>query len=200
VVQDPNTDVDRAMAALSASPMPYRTFPDMTASPLGKDQSPRRAVDFPLLVSALPEVAQFPIPNSSAGRTLAPKDVESPPVAGHPPVPQHEPAEAALARARTRAPEIPSEARTVQPKTRPQTHESMGAPASFAPAPPLNPPFRPSVSPMSSRPRAVTRPLTGANEPSTPLAVVFRILRAGEAHVGGRNEVQTGLHNMFRYL
>jgi hypothetical protein len=200
MAQDPNTDVDRAMAALSASPTPYRNFPDMTASPAGKDQSSRRAADFPLLLSALPEVAQFPIPSAPSGRTLAPRDVESPPAAKHPPVPQHEPVEAMVARARTRAPEIPSETRTVQPRTVPQPHENTGPSAGFAAPPPANPPFRRSVSPMSPRQHATTRPLADANEPSTPLAVVFRILRSGEAHVGGRNEIQTELLNVFRHL
>jgi hypothetical protein len=196
MVQDSNTDVGRAMAALSVSQMPYHNFPDVTASPNAKDPSPRRAEDFPLLVSALPEAAQSPVPSTPAGRTLAPKDVESPAVAKPPPVTQHQSAEAVAERGRTGATAIPSETGPVQRKVVPQPHENAGPSLNFAPTPP----FRRSVSFPASRQHAFTGPVGGTNESPTTLEVVFRILRSGDAPAERRNELQTGLQNMFRYL
>ena len=55
-----DTDVERAVAALGAPSMAYRTFRPEPPTPRAATQSQSAAVAFPLLAAALPEVRQYP--------------------------------------------------------------------------------------------------------------------------------------------
>jgi hypothetical protein len=57
-----DTDVERAVAALGAPSMAYRTFRPEPPTPRAATQSQSAAVAFPLLAAALPESASIPMP------------------------------------------------------------------------------------------------------------------------------------------
>jgi len=57
-----DTDVERAIAALGAPSMTYRTFPPERSTPQVAPESQSAAVAFPLLAEALPEAASIPMP------------------------------------------------------------------------------------------------------------------------------------------
>jgi hypothetical protein len=76
MAQSPNSDVDRALATFSASPMQYRSFEDPHRAIADPNQTAPSALEFPLLCEALPEVVQFPIPAVIPAMPLEPLEFD----------------------------------------------------------------------------------------------------------------------------
>jgi hypothetical protein len=165
------------MAALSASPMPYRNF---VAAPTAKQQIEYKAA-FPLLVTVLPEVVQFPIPHVPDLRI---------PTSDRPASPLPEPQQANPVAIEPRAPAKPVAGR---PDVRRAPDQIGAGPKS-----------------LPSAPRDLSRhhvPLTrGQNEPTpgprvadgqkTPLAALFRRLQVENPSSEQRTEAQSTLRDM----
>jgi hypothetical protein len=195
VTQDPNSDVDRAVAAFGASPMPYRTFGDVPTAPAGPDKAAERVVDFPLLLAALPEVAQLRIPNALDAGTPKPDNSEKPYAASFEPV-------------KTRGKAPGTEAPTLVPhKLEVQTSPRTAAPEQArrirkrAVESSVNSPVQRDGAPsLTVLHRAAPR-FTAAQIHRTPLDEVFRTLGAAAwPWQDKRAEIHTELQNMFRLL
>ena len=189
VAQDPSSDVDRAMTALGATPMPYRSFADVPSTPNISNQAAGGTTDFPLLASALPEVARFQMPHALFARTPAPDNPER--AAMGTPAPMNagvvESAAPALANIDT------------QPHVMPFSGHDRKFDAPTA-SPSVGPPFRRPPPSGGRQPHIVDLPLDGVSEHRTPLGAVFRTLLAAEPSRKPRTEAQKGLQNMFSLL
>jgi len=191
VPKDPNSDVDRAMATFTATPMPYHSFANTPAAPVGLDQAALPSGDFPLLVAALPEVTEFPMPHS-ADRTIGREH------------PGNRPA-----------------ATPMQTETKgPAAHQPAMAPASFKvqtfaaiptpeqaglatrPTVPLavNTRFPQSMAPVVPKQHAVAPLLADTHTQRTPMSAVFRTLLAVGSSHEKRTELPSGLQNLFNLL
>jgi hypothetical protein len=189
VAQGPNSDVDRAMTALGATPMPYRSFADVPSAPTISTQEAGGTADFPLLVSALPEVARLQIPHPLSARTPAPDNPERS-ATGTP-----APVNAGVVETAARAP--------ANLDTRPNVMAISGHDRTFDPptaSPSIDPPFRRPSPSRGPQPHTAGLPLDGAGGHRTSLGAVFRTLHAAEPNRKPRTETQKGLQNMFSLL
>jgi hypothetical protein len=189
VAQDPNSDVDRAMTALGATQMPYRSFADVPSAPTISIQGAGGTADFPLLVSALPEVARLQMPHPLPAGTPAPDDPER--SATGTPAPMN----AGVIEAAARAP--------ANLDTRPNVMPISGQDRKFdAPtaSPSIDPPFRRPSPSRGPQPHTARLPLDGVDGHRTSLGAVFRTLHAAEPSRKPRTETQKGLQDMFGLL
>jgi hypothetical protein len=72
VADDSNNDVNRALAACGASPMPYRNFEELDRVALDPSPTIPNAYEFPLLLEALPEIGQIPVAGATPEQPVAP--------------------------------------------------------------------------------------------------------------------------------
>jgi hypothetical protein len=179
------------MAALAVSSMPYRNFVDVSPPP-SSGRTVQLAVDFPLLLAALPEIALFPIPHPPAA-PLVPHDRP-----GNPPLAF----ELATTEAAGVATIVPAETPDGHrqscdlPTTSQQAASLAGQTGSF----PIDLQVRrdPALRAPKQRPALVS--LVTIHAERTPLGAVFRTLRAAGPDIEKRHESQSQLQNMFDLL
>jgi hypothetical protein len=70
-VNGSNDDVNRALAAFGALPMPYRVFEETHGRASNPEPTPPADFEFRLLCAALPEVTQIQVPAASLARSIA---------------------------------------------------------------------------------------------------------------------------------
>jgi hypothetical protein len=189
VAQDPNSDVDRAMTALGATQMPYRSFAEVPSAPTISTPGAGGTADFPLLVSALPEVAQSQIPYPFSARVPAPDNPERS-ATGTP-----APTNAGVVETAARAP--------ANLDTRPNVMPIPGQdPICDAPtaSPSIAPPFRRPSASRGPQPQTARLPLDGIGGHRTSLGAVFRTLHGAEPNRKPVTETQKGLQDMFSLL
>jgi hypothetical protein len=174
------------MAAFAASPMPYRTFGAGPVAPARAEPAINRiaaakpldeagrAAAFPLLVAALPEVTQFPMPDPPPAEVTAPAK----PLA---PVP--------------RSHEAPPTFGTSAPEMSPITKQTdtLELPSRAA----FNVPVSQASVIRKPKQHTVSPP---ANSGQTPLAAMFHILQAASPPLQERTALQSELRNMFGRL
>jgi hypothetical protein len=196
-------DVDRAMAAFAAAPMPYSNF---GASPMaqgnrsggtsvapadaartsgdaaGREPGPKNAVAFPLLIDALPGLTQsgMPVPPSGMSmtqerfRTAVPTPGRTAPMIGTP---------------------RPVDRQTGQSSgTRPSS-ELTGGESDLTDVFGL-----PFGSGRTTRPRAPLPLPRSLDNGATPLAAVFHVLQATSPSHAGPFESRAGLQDIFSRL
>jgi hypothetical protein len=189
VAQDPNSDVDRAMTALGATPMTYHSFAAVPSAPTVSTPAAGGAADFPLLVSALPEVARFQMPHPLSARTSVPDNPER---------------SATRTQASTNAGGVETAAQaSTNLETGPNVMPISGQDRKFdAPtaSSSVDPPFRRPPPSRGPQPHSVGSPLDGIGGHRTPLGAVFRTLHTAESNRKPQTEAQVGLQNMFSRL
>jgi hypothetical protein len=217
VDQKANSDVNSALAALSASPMRYRSFSDTPATPDGSEPANLDAVGFPLLLAALPEVARLSIPRSSTirgpdpGKPEAHSDISQAPIRNTAivadattPVVERDTfptLERAISPARERdMARVRERDMWAQPSARTQPSERTENFMNRA---------RPSVRIMQSRhvpaqdapqPNTVASTVAGGQPQRTSLRATFRTLGHADPARDERNELPSNLQDMFRLL
>jgi hypothetical protein len=207
VDQKADSDVNSALAALSASPMRYRSFSEAPATSDDSEPTNLGTASFPLLLAALPEVARLPIPRRSAVRGLAPGEPEAPSDTGQAPIPN-----VAIV-ADTPTPvagrdTLPARERAVSPALE---RDVWGQPSSRTQPSERSENLENRVSPlagiMQSRPaRGVPQPNTvsstvaGGRPQRTSLQAMFRTLGYSDPARDKRNESPSSLQDMFRNL
>jgi hypothetical protein len=174
------------MAAFAASPIPYRSFGDAPTDPTPVEQvishvvpaeaqaEAGKAVVFPLLLAALPEVSQSAMPQPPAVKDTTPAKLPMPSPMSHEASPSID----------ARAPEVPS-AKT------PDVVSSL-PPAQFSL--PVN-----QVS-WTRKPKPYVASRKVDESAATPLATMFRILQAESPSRQERTVSNSELQNMFRRL
>jgi hypothetical protein len=75
-----NNDVNRALAACGASPMPYRNFEELNRATDDATPTTQSTHEFPLLLEALPEIGQIPVTGATSEQPIAPIPEDSSPV------------------------------------------------------------------------------------------------------------------------
>jgi hypothetical protein len=185
-----NSEVNRTVAALAGSSLPYRSFAETSLAPAGSDRTAHPAVGFPLLMAALPEVVQFAIPHGPVAPTVAHERPENPP---------------ALAEATAIATRVPEPAATVQGVDR-QNHDVLLTPkqvpdlAKRTISFPVDLPVAHGPALGALREHLAEPPLVTVHTARTPLGAVFRTLLAAGSHLEKRHETQSRLQNMFDLL
>jgi hypothetical protein len=187
VAQNPNSDVDRAMSALGATSIPYRSFADVPSAPTISAETADNTADFPLLVSALPAAAPFRIPHA---RMPARDNSDNSPMGNSVPMKAAAPVTEA---------QVP--ARPMMQPDAPQPAEQARRLETPTPSPSVNPPFRHTPSSPESQPDMGHAASDGIDSHrTTPLAAVFRTLHAARPAPAPRTGTQTKLQNMFSLL
>jgi hypothetical protein len=183
------------MAAFAAGPMPYRNFSALRAAPVDAKQSVNglvgieqsievgQSVAFPLLIAALPEVIQFPLPDAAAPAT----DQPDKPTALLPEAKNTELATEAT------TPERPG----TQPRaTFPSSEQTKIGPTLTAPAARF--PHR--DAPAKRTQKEHTPASSGTHVGTTPLAEMFRELQTASRSPTERTQSQSRLRNVFNCL
>jgi hypothetical protein len=190
VTRNPDSDVDRAVAALGASPMPYRSFSDAAPASPTSDGSVGGNKEFSLLVSALPQVAMFQTSHTLPDRMAAPGN--------------HKVSAAdALAPIEAEAAETAAQAavvQTQQPNAMSLKEQAARNPVASPASQASDTPFRyaaPSGK-MPSQRSSVQLPSIDSH--ATSLRAVFRALQAAEPSRKPLFEKKTGLKNLFNLL
>ena len=194
MAQESNGDVDSAMAAFGASPMPYRNFTAGSAAsadraPLSNGPSatrsamkPEQHAAFPLLLAVLPGIGQsaMPVPpvDSRAASEiphLSAMEAKAKPMTWQATVPE---------RPMPQAPEIISQSQQLRPI--PHRGVTSALPTGHGPA-----------TAMPTRPVPIARP---ANPHTTPIAAMFHVLRAASPPQPEAAETRVGLQDIFSHL
>jgi hypothetical protein len=175
------------MAAFAASPMPYRNFAATAIPPARADQAinhaaaakplveARPAAAFPLLIAALPEVIQFPMPHPPAVEDTAPAKPLTP-----------------APKSKEALPSLGMRASEMSPAPRQiETLEVLSPAAISLPV---------SQASVVRKPKPHTAAPPQGNNGPTPLAAMFHILQAGSPPRQERTAPQSKLQNMFRRL
>ena len=182
LAQDFNPDVDRALVALAASPMLYRSFVTSPAGPAGTGQiashmvtpeqspEPQRALGFPLLLAALPEIAQLSMPKAPPLENTTPPRVRTQNIQR----PIQEPV-------------APMTARAAATSIRPQPRTP-------------SPVFQSRYEPARPAPRQDLPASSASDHSATNLAAVFHGLQTKNSPRRERTEVKSDLQEMFSRL
>lgn len=165
-------DVERAIAALGGPSIAYHSFRTETVVPPPAVEA-RAPSAFPLLVAALPEAGDIPIPSSRQPDTAS-VDLPAPDA--------------------TPSPSPPAQPVMAAPTPPPPVRETARQPP--APALPIRQP-----EPTAKRQRFVDRPQREPRDTAgTSLAAMFHILKSGSVRVDQPREQKSGLQDLFRRL
>ena len=187
-----NSDVGRAIAALGASSMNYRTFPPDHPAPLSPAETAERVAGFSLLLAAMPEARTLQATASEADL-------------------------AELSAYRADASPVPAMQPATAPSPAPKPVRAASPPASAAPAPvpryrPAETPPEPATSyklapqpllgatPQQERDAGPRTPITAGSRQRTPLTAVFRQLQGDNPHHTGHDGRRTVLQDMLSLL
>jgi hypothetical protein len=196
MAESPNSDIDCAMTAFGGVPMPYRSFADVPSASIVSSQATGNTADFPLLVSALPAVAQSHIPHPLSNRP--PTHDGSERSATKTPAPMNagdgDTGMSAPANLETQPGLIPI---TGTSSTSGIDDRRVDAPAAL---PFGDPPFRHPSASHGLWPDKASLALDGSGGYRMSLEVVFRTLRAAKPNRKPLIETQKELQKMFSLL
>ena len=187
---EPSSDVTQALTTLGASSMPYRNFVTSSSTSAPLNQVVHDTSGFPLLTSALPEVAQFSIPHTLSPRAPAVDNVESLPMT--PLVATN----VEISATGTERPEMPGRSSYAVPPQAKQ-NPTLARPTVSLRAKTQS---RYGRAPRDEQPHVAVSPRNGIDAPTRSLSEVYRILDTSDNSYEERKERHSGLQYIFSLL